>query len=207
MINVVRDQPAPPSLASQKSYRSPDVIEALHQVFKGKCYLTEKVFDSPNEMEVDHFITQTERPDLVFDWQNLYAIDQKANKQRPKRTPIGGYLDPCNAGDDVEQEITYIVEYGGNSLFKARDSTNQKAVNTAALLNHAHKDLKPAINNKHHEVVLAVAEWHTAKTQGDIQTEFEKELLLRKLLSRDSHFTMLMRAIWAVQSLPNDFFD
>lgn len=109
MINVVRDQPAPLSLASLKSYRRPDVIEALHQVFNGKCYLTEKVFDSPKEMEVDHFLTKTERPDLVFDWQNLYVIDQKANKQRPKKTPVGGYLDPCHAEDNVEQEIIQVV--------------------------------------------------------------------------------------------------
>lgn len=207
MINVVRDQPAPPSLASQKSHRSPDVIDALYQVFKGKCYLTEKVFDSPSEMEVDHFITQSERPDLVFDWQNLYAIDQKANKQRPKQTPVGGYLDPCHIDDDVEQEIVYIVEFGGNALFKARDSANQKAVNTATLLNHLHRDLKPAVKNKHHEVVDAVSGWYAAKTRGDAQEEVEKELLLKKLLSRDSHFTMLMRAIRAVRSLPDDFFD
>ncbi|MVM34931.1 hypothetical protein GO755_33190 [Spirosoma sp. HMF4905] len=207
MINVVRDQPAPPSLSSQKSYRSSDVIDALHQVFRGKCYLTEKVFDSPNEMEVDHFMTQTESPDLVYTWDNLYAIDQKANKQRPKQTPVGGYLDPCHEDDDVEQEIIYVVEFGGNSLFKARDLSNQKAINTANLLNHLHKDLKPAVKDKHHEVVNAVAEWHNAKKLGNENEEFEKELLIKKLLSRDSHFTMLMRSIKAIQSLPPEFFD
>lgn len=207
MINVVRDLPAPLSLANQKSYRSPDVIEALHQVFKGKCYLTEKVFDSPNEMEVDHFITQTEGPGSVYTWENLYAIDQKANKQRPKQTPAGGYLDPCHEDDNVEKEIIYIVEFGGNSLFKASNSSNQKAVNTANLLNHLHKDLKPAIKDKHHEVVNAVAEWHNAKNLGIESEELEKELLIKKLLSRDSHFTMLMRSIKAIQSLPPEFFD
>jgi len=207
MINVVRDLPAPSSLASQKSYRSQDVIEALHQVFKGKCYLTEKVFDSPNEMEVDHFVTQNETADQTYVWQNLYAIDQKANKQRPKQTPLGGYLDPCDEGDDVENEIIYIVEFGGNSLFKAKNLTNQKAVNTAALLNHLHRDLKPAVKDKHHEIVNAVAEWDHAKRLGNEQEELEKELLLKKLLSRDSHFTMLMRSIRAIRSLPSDFFD
>jgi len=180
MINVVRDQPAPPSLSTRKSYRSQDVIEALYQVFKGKCYLTEKVFDSPNEMEVDHFITQSEESKFTYDWQNLYAIDQKANKQRFKQTPLGGYLDPCHQDDDVEQEIIYVVEFGGNTLFKARNTANQKAVNTANLLNHLHKDLKPAVKDKHHEVVNAVAEWHHAKKLGDEREELEKELLIKK---------------------------
>lgn len=207
MINVVRDQPAPPSLITQKEYRSPDVIEALHQLFKGKCYLTEKVFDSPNEMEVDHFQTQHERSDLIYDWTNLYAIDQKANKKKPKSTPVGGYLDPCNLADNVEREIIYIVEFGGNVLFKAKNAANQKAVNTATLLNNLHKDLKPAVKDKHHEIVNAVAEWHAAKTLGNKREELEKELLLKKLLSRDSHFTMLMRSIKAIQILPPEFFD
>lgn len=207
MINVVRDLPAPPSLTSQKSYRSQDVIESLHRVFKGKCYLTEKVFDSPNEMEIDHFVTQNEKADQTYVWQNLYAIDQKANKQRPKQTPPGGYLDPCDEDDDVENEIIYIVEFGGNSLFKARNLTSQKAVNTAALLNHLHRDLKPAVKDKHYEIVNAVAEWDHAKRLGNEQEELEKKLLLKKLLSRDSHFTMLMRSIKAIRSLPPDFFD
>ncbi len=207
MINVVRNQHAPASLTTQKSYRNSDVIEALHLVFKGKCYLTEKVFDSPNEMEVDHFATQTERADLIYTWDNLYAIDQKANKQRPKQTPAGGYLDPCDPGDDVEQEIIYVVEFGGNALFRARNADNQKAVNTASLLNHLHKDLKPAVKDKHHEVVNAVAEWYTAKEVGNESEELKKQLLIQKLLSRDSHFTMLMRSIRAIQNLPPDFFD
>lgn len=207
MINVVRNQPAPLSLASQTVYRSADVVEALHKVFRGKCYLTEKVFDSPNEMEIDHFIPQNERPDLACAWENLYAIDNKANKQRPKQSPNGGYLDPCNPADDVEQKIIYVVEFGGNALFKAKDVTNQKAVNTADLLNHIHKDLKPAIKDKHHELVNAVSEWDHAKRLGDEREELEKELLIKKLLSRNSHFTMLMRSIKAIQSLSADFFD
>jgi len=207
MINVTREQPSPPSLAEQKTHRSDDVIAALWTDFRHKCYLTEKVFDSMKEMEVDHFQTRNERPDLIYTWENLYPIDNKANKKRPKQTPPGGYLDPCNSAEDVEQEIIYVVEFGGSALFKALNPGNAKAVNTANLLSYLHRDLKPAIKDKHHELVNAVAEWHHAKSSGDVQGELEKELLLRKLLSRDSHFTMLMRSIKALQSLPPDFFD
>ena len=149
-------------------------------------------------MEIDHFIPQNERPDLVYTWENLYPVDQKANKQRLKKTPDGGYLDPCDPADDVENQLIYVVEFGGNALFKARDTLNLKAVNTAILLNRVHKDLKPAIEHKHHKVVDAIARWNTAKVIGDVARELDEELLLSKLLSRDSHFTMLMRSIWAV---------
>lgn len=218
MINVTRDVAAPDSLLLQKSYRNKDVIDLLFRIFKGKCYLTESLFNHPEEMEIDHFVTQSEDAGKIYDWTNLYPISQRANKQRPKSTPEGGYLDPCNSEDDVEKEIVYVVEFGGNALFKARNPQNIKAVNTAKLLNNLHKDLKPAIKDKHHEIVNAVAEWYNARnkiagqqdsslTESTHKTLLTKELLLKKLLSRESHFTMLMRSIEAVENLPPDFFD
>lgn len=204
MINVIRDIPAPPSLAAQKEYRNQEVLEALFKVFREKCYLTEKKFDSMNEMEIDHFIPQNDPSKPIYEWKNLYAIHEKANKQKPKSFPVGGYLDPCDPNDDVEHEIIYKVEFGGNSLFKARNESNLKAANTANLLNRVHKDLKQAISNRHHEIVNAVAEWYHARKEGNQDKELEQELLLRKLLSRDSSYTMLMRSITVV---PNTFFD
>ena len=207
MINVIRDQSAPNSLAEQKSYRNPDIIQALYTIFKGKCYLTECKFDYPEEMEIDHFIPQNEDDTKIYDWDNLYPINQKANKQRKKSTPPGGYLDPCNPNDDVENDIMYVVEFGGNALFKPRNPANQKAINTANLLNNLHKDLKPAIKDKHHEVVNAVAEWYNARHSGIRQEELEKELLIKKLLSRKGAYTMLIRSVEAVKVLPDYFFD
>jgi hypothetical protein len=209
MINISRNQSVPPSLAAQKTYRNTDVIEALHTIFNGKCYLTERVFDYPEEMEIDHFATQNDNGTLVYEWTNLYPIDQKANKMRLKSTPPGGYLDPCHPDDDVEKDIVYIIEFGGNALFKPANPVNQKAVNTATLLNRVHRDLKPTIAKKHHEVVFAIANWNTAKAKGDTKRAYEEELVLRKLLARDSHFTMLMRAIWAVANDEQliEFFD
>jgi hypothetical protein len=207
MINVLRNLPAPASLAPNKPYRHITVLKALNTVFNGKCYLTEKVFDSINEIEIDHFIPQNERPDLICEWTNLYACDHKANNSRPKTTPLGGYLDPCNPDDDVEYEIVYTVEFGGKVEFAARHSHNSKAVNTAKLLNHLHKGLKRAIEKKYYEIIHAIAEWRTAKDIGDVQEELDKRLLLKNLLSRDSHYTMLMRSIRVVRFLPEDFFD
>lgn len=189
------------------AYRTDEVLEALNQVFLGKCYLTEKVFESVNEIEIDHFLPRVERPDLKYAWTNLYASDHKANISKPKATPPGGYLDPCNPADNVEEQILYALSMDDTPNFQARDIGNQKAVNTAALLNRLHKDLKKAIQDKHNAVLRIMAEWGMAQKHNDRQRVFELEIELKELLSRTSNFTMLIRSSYLVRRLPADFFD
>jgi hypothetical protein len=187
-------------------YRTTEVLEALHQVFLGKCYLTEKVFESVNEIEIDHFMPRLEKPSLKYAWANLYASDHKANISKPKITPPGGYLDPCNP-DDVEAQILYALSMDDTPNFRARDTGNQKAVNTAILLNRLHKDLKKAIQDKHNAILKMMAEWGTAQKNEDRQRVFELEVALKEVLSRKSNFTMLIRSSYIVRRLPSDFFD
>ena len=189
------------------AYRTDAVLEALHRVFLGKCYLTEKVFGSVNEIEIDHFLPRVERPDLKYTWANLYASDHKANISKPKATPPGGYLDPCDPDDDVETQILYVLSMDDTPNFQARNIGNQKAVNTATLLNRLHKDLKKAIQDKHNAVLRMMAEWGTAQKRNDRQRVYELEIELKQVLSRTSNFTMLIRSSYFVRRLPADFFD
>lgn len=189
------------------SYRTDDVLEALHQVFLGKCYLTEKVFESVSEIEIDHFIPRSERPSLKYAWSNLYASDHKANISKPKISPPGGYLNPCNPEDDVETQILYSLSMDDTPHFRALDPQNQKAINTASLLNRLHKDLRKAIQDKHNAVLKMMAEWGAAQKTGDKQREFELEIALKEVLSRRSNFTMLIRSSYIVRRLPPEFFD
>lgn len=208
MINIDRSNaPFPESLKAQKEHRNDDVLDALYLLFRKKCYLTEQRLRFRNDMQIDHFVPQSKRPDLKFSWDNLYPIDHRANLIKLNSNPIGGYLDPCNLNDDVEKEIVYTVEYGGSALFHPRDDTNVKAVNTVVLLTKLHRELDEAIRNMHHKVVHAVARWHTAQRQADVQQLREAEITLRVLLSRNSPFTMLMRSIDVVSMLPAEFFD
>jgi hypothetical protein len=204
MINVVRDVPAPVSLSAQKSYRNKEVLDALHAVFLGKCYLTEMVFTSRDEMQIDHFVPQNENPSLIYEWSNLYAAWHRANLTRDRKTRPGGYLDPCNPTHDVEQDVIYVLQFGGKALFKAKEQSNIKAVNTANLLTKLHEELQPAIKERHHQVQNTLIGWYHAREQKNMREEYRYESLLRKLLSRDSQFTMLMRATLGV---PADFFD
>lgn len=190
------------------AYRTEEVTDALNGVFLGKCYLTEEEFGSTNKMEIDHFLPRHERPDLKYEWTNLYAATRHANGSRPRITPAGGYLDPCHPDDDVEREILYALSIlDDKAHFKARDEGNIRATNTAQLLVYLHKDIQKAIQNKHNGILRRMAEWGTAQKQNDWQRVFELELELKELLSRKSSFTMLMRSSRIIRRLPAEFFD
>ncbi len=198
-------------------YRNSDVLEAFEVYFFSKCYLTERKFDSAWEMDVEHFISYVERPNLVFEWTNLYPADHKANMLKPRKTPQGGYLDPCDDNDDVEREILYVLSVDGETpAFDARDKANRKAINTARLLERLHngydpdsiqntKYLRILIQKKYTETLNAIIEWQGAKDEED---KFRAETELKKLLSRRGSFTSLIRSVPAVRKrVPKDFLD
>jgi len=130
--------------------------------------------------------------------------------------PEGGYLDPCDENDDVEHEILYALSMDGEMpAFEARDKSNQKAVNTAKLLEPLHngqgaeahqntKYLRNLIRKKYTDTLNATIEW-----QGiDGQDKFQAETELRKLLSCRGFFTSLIRPVPAVRRrVPLEFSD
>jgi hypothetical protein len=166
MINIVRPLQSPASLQTQAvkdyldklaawkkdstlvkpepkpSYRNEDVIEALDNCFFSKCYLTEEKFFNTYKMDVEHFLPKSEYPELRYEWTNLYPADHDANMMKPLVMPQGGYLNPCNPNDDVENDIAYSFkiddEDGLKCYFEARDLGNIKAINTASLLRRLH---------------------------------------------------------------------
>ncbi len=198
-------------------YRTSDILTAFEIHFLKKCYLTERKFESAYEMDVEHFAPFSEKPELVFEWTNLFPSDHKANMIKPRKTPDGGYLDPCKPSDDVENDILYALStYGKKPNFKARDQANVKAVNTARLLDLLHngenersrentKYLRRLIQKQFIKTHKAIIEWLNAE---DDQERFQAETKLRKLVSRRASFTALIRSIPAVrQNVPKDFLD
>lgn len=201
-------------------YRNEDLFEAFDRDFFAKCYLTEKRFENSWAMDIEHFKAKAfeQFPELKYEWTNLYPADHDANMVKPRQEPQGGYLDPCSADDDVEKEITYLALFGGDVAFKATNTNNQKAINTAQLLDKIHNGidenskkkaatLRQLIAKKRDDILTTIIEWQDAKAK-DNQAEFEAETKLKKLLSRKSSFTMLMRSLSAVrQCVPVDFLD
>lgn len=182
-------------------------MDAFDTYFHAKCYLTEQKFIASWEMDVDHFEPAKENPARVFDWTNLYPAAHKANMMRPRRLPPGGLLDPCV--DDVESDIIYtLAPFGEDPGFKARDSGNQKALNTAHLLSDLHsgksgnadsqantRELRGLIKRQYDKVIHAWGHYKDALVEGDPQDIAQAEHDLRVLLSRRASFTMLMRSL------------
>jgi hypothetical protein len=199
------------------SYRNSDLLEAFDRVFHSKCYLTEQRFVNSYTMDIEHFVPQSERPDLVYEWTNLFPAEHYSNMIKPRKTPEGGYLNPCDTEDDVENDVLYSLSaLGENPYFEAVDPTNVKAVNTANLLNRIHnghdentqratKQLRHAIHKKYIEILNKICEWKDF-AEGSVE-KFQAKRELKDMLSRKSSYTMLCRAMPAVRRLPEDFFD
>ena len=170
-------------------------------------------------MDVEHFIPQKERSDLKYEWTNLYPASHDANMMKPRNTPVGGYLNPCEPNDDVENGLLYFLDYENDEVhFKATDSTNVAAVNTANLLQKLHNgdtietrrktaELRNAIHKRYVRILELINEWRQAREDNDVQVAFETERTIKAYLSRKASFTMIMRSLKAVKGLPADFFD
>ncbi|GAB3543792.1 hypothetical protein [Spirosoma fluminis] len=208
-----------PKPKCDEQYRSADLFVAFDDCFFKKCYLTEQAFFTSWSMDVEHFLPQNERPDLKYEWTNLYPASHDANMMKPRITPAGGYLDPCNPSDDVENGLIYFVDFESDSIhFQAADPSNIKAVNTAKLLQKLHNgttvethrktvELREAIRKKYIKILERIDDWRNARESNDTRAEFEAERMLKGLLSRRAAFTMLIRSFKAVQRLPVEFFD
>lgn len=189
--------PFPP--AKPGSYRTSDLLDAFEDQFFSKCYLTEQQFRDGAELEVDHFIPRSENETLLYDWQNLFPISPLANRMRPKKTPEGGYLNPCT--DDVESEIRHLfVPLLDIFSFEARNPSNSAARNTASLLQHLHngsaktqrsvRGLQKAIKDRYVEIGELYVIYCNPVNEDEYWQAAAK---LRKFFSRESAFTMLMR--------------
>ncbi len=77
MVKIERSQPAPKSLAEEKtkvggSYEKSDVVERLAKDFHNKCYICE--IDKLQDPQVEHLKPHFKGKyiDLKFDWNNLF---------------------------------------------------------------------------------------------------------------------------------------
>lgn len=67
----------PPSLANQKSCTDPDIIQALAEDFKNKCYICGDKY--PTALNVEHFEEHGNDPKKIYDWNNLFYACEHCN--------------------------------------------------------------------------------------------------------------------------------
>lgn len=241
MINVQREAEIPASLSTDQvkkylsdlalylqdkenntepkkpPYRNWDVLEAFDRCFYSKCYLTETKKENSWGLEIDHFIPQNERPDLVHEWTNLFPCEHSTNKLRTRRTPEGGYLNPTVIEDDVESMILYSADFQFENIsFTPADHSDPKTKNTCELLERVHNghdalskmttaNLRAEIRYRANEILKEFDLWRNADEDSDQKQEYKDTL--KRFLSRKSSFTMLMRSMPLVQKYCTAFFD
>jgi len=216
-VQYLKDPENIPKPDKPAAYRNSDLLEAFDRDFFSKCYLTEQKFQNSWQMDIEHFIPQNERPDLVYEWTNLFPAEHYTNMIKPRKTPNGGYLDPCDPNDDVENEIIYTLSaHGFDPDFFAKNINNNKLVNTCELLKRVHnghnyhtrkatESLRHAIHKKYVEILNKIIEYQQYPHNSRKKNQCLREL--RDYFSRQSSFTMLCRSIPALSAIKANLFD
>ncbi len=207
MINVDRSVVEEPEIG--KHHRSLKILDALEIVFLNKCYLCESKYFRPDNCEVDHFVGQCEDENKKLKWTNFYLSCGDCNRSKPKKTPKNGYLDVCKEEDDVEIMIGYSLDeydYDKPVFYPTDSEPTQKTLNTINLLERFHDghdantrrktaSLREAIRKQACILITEIAKHQKAeidKNQRQIAVSLDK---IKRCLSRESPFTMLMRDI------------
>jgi len=110
MVYLEKSQPAPESLAKEKTkksgkYNKEDVLERLVLDFKNKCYICE--YQQPS-VQVEHFVPHKEDVDLKFDWDNLFFACGHCNGTKLAKSEYDDILNCTKKEHDVENFLKYI---------------------------------------------------------------------------------------------------
>jgi hypothetical protein len=105
----VKNSKARPSSAQ---YAHEEIVSVLESISSHKCFYCEQS-TKQTKREVDHYIEVTERPDLAFEWTNLYlsCFDCNRGKLTNKSVPSVGCLDPCDPDVRPVDHLTFDDEY------------------------------------------------------------------------------------------------
>jgi len=203
MVFFEKSQTVPASLAIEKaktngSYNQPDVVEALKNDFKRKCYICEFKSTTNN---IEHFVPHKGDKDLKFDWNNLFLACGHCNNT--KLDKYGDILNCTNVNDDVENKLKYSFEAMNNVIKIEALDTDNKTRNTKNLLTIVYNgttSLKELDTENLIEYLgdeIDVFQKRLEKYQNANETEI-KDFYLPKIkehLSRASNFTAFKRWI------------
>jgi len=198
-----------------KNYKTEQIYDALEIVFGNKCYLCETWQPDPRNFDIEHFKAHGNDPFLKYLWINLYLACGGTCNQYKSDAEI---LDPCNPDENVETLIIYEYTSTAQKIilrFHPKDPNNQKVVNTCNLLDKIHNGSNPksvrktaalrlAIRNRAEQLYKAIIKYYKEGKDGN---EFEEAIALRKIkriCSRYSPYTMLMRAVATDEMKPKD---
>ena len=102
----------PGSRPDSGQYGHPKIRNDLRAMSFDKCFYCEHKL-AESEDEVDHYIELAEKPELAFDWDNLYLSCSFCNSKKLFNTtlPVSDCLDPCDPSDNPADHLTFEGEY------------------------------------------------------------------------------------------------
>jgi len=101
----------PKKRPESKQYAHPKIVEQLQGMSHDKCFYCE---DSVKDgvCEVDHYLEVAERPELAFEWSNLYLACKQCNKKAPnKEISVNDCIDPCDLNANPDEHLTFDREF------------------------------------------------------------------------------------------------
>ena len=149
MFNTVRPTQAPSSLSDHQSYREPDVIQALSDMFFDKCYICET--KNPWSLNVEHLDAHQGDIGKKYDWNNLYYSCGRCNNL--KMHYYNNLLDCTDPSVDVLRAIRHVVPsspYAGTVVIDATNN-HPKTLETRNLI----KDVFNKVNTGNRFVTRA----------------------------------------------------
>lgn len=138
MVKCERMLPAPSSLATEAEkgktgrYNLDDVVNALKEVFHGKCYICE--MQDLQDGEVEHLLPHHNNTylDRKFDWENLFWSCGHCNRMKNCAEYEGNVINCCE--EDPEEYLNCIYA-NGEVCVRVRNSS-EKARITAQLISN-----------------------------------------------------------------------
>ncbi|WP_062383029.1 HNH endonuclease [Pseudomonas abietaniphila] len=130
MFKVDRPLEAP-QCTKKTGYNTVEIVEILHEIFQGKCYLCEK--DNLHDPEIEHFVPHEKDDELKYDWQNLFYACGRCNSI--KGATHTNLLN-CTADVDISKKIQHFIPSSPflPATIIPTDPTDQQSINTANLL-------------------------------------------------------------------------
>jgi uncharacterized protein (TIGR02646 family) len=101
IANPTKDRP------DHSKYAHPEIKDYLARMSFHKCFYCERRLKE-KEFVIDHYIEVVERPDLAFEWENLYLCCKDCNgKLRNTTLPNVSTLNPCARIPDHKDHLAF----------------------------------------------------------------------------------------------------
>jgi uncharacterized protein (TIGR02646 family) len=113
-VYIEKRKKDPKCRPSKAQYGHKKIVEALEAMSFHKCFYCERSTRSGGG-EVDHYIELAERPDLAFEWSNLYlacAGSNGCNQKKASNTsiPVTSCVNPCDPAESPADHLTFYDE-------------------------------------------------------------------------------------------------